>query len=143
MRVEVRRHFHPQGVMRPLLVVASDKGIEAGLLLQHVGRRGLYCPSRPVGEMVALRRLRMLNSTVDGRPFSEELQKLILGREFDRLGQEEGVRVLRGLEEIDDVVTAFGELRALRRKYLHFRVDKSVDIDADARWALQYAAFWS
>lgn len=94
-----------------------------------------------VGEMVALWRFRMLQSTIDGRAFTEELQKLILGREFDKLGQEERVRVLRGLEEIEpDVVTAFGELRALRRKYLHFMVDPSVDVDADARRALQYAA---
>jgi hypothetical protein len=94
-----------------------------------------------VGEMVALWRFRMLQPTVDGRAFSEDLQKLILGREFDKLGQEERVRVLRGLEEIEpDVVAAFGELRALRRKYLHFMVDTSVDIDADARRALQCAA---
>jgi hypothetical protein len=38
-----------------------------------------------VGEMVALWRFRMLQSTIDDRPFSEELQKLILGREFDKL----------------------------------------------------------
>jgi hypothetical protein len=94
-----------------------------------------------VGEMVALWRFRMLQSTIDGRAFTEELQKLIVGREFDKLGQEERVRVLRGLEEIEpEVVTAFGELRALRRKYLHFMVDTSVDVDADARLALQLAA---
>jgi hypothetical protein len=94
-----------------------------------------------VGEMVALWRFRMLQPTIDGKAFSEELQKLILGREFDKLGQEERVRVLRGLDDIEsDVVSAFGELRALRRKYLHFMVDISVDVDADARRALQYAA---
>jgi hypothetical protein len=94
-----------------------------------------------VGEMVALWRFRMLESTIDGRAFTEHLQKLILGREFDTLGQEERVRVLRGLEEVEpEVVAAFGELRALRRKYLHFMVDPSVDVDADARRALQYAA---
>jgi hypothetical protein len=94
-----------------------------------------------VGEMVALWRFRMLRPSIDGRTFSEELQKLILGREFDRLGQEERVRVLRGLEDLEpDVVSAFGELRALRRKYLHFMVDASVDVDADARCALQHAA---
>ena len=69
-------------------------------------------------------RFRLLQSTVDGKAFSEELQKLILGGEFDKLGQEERVRVRRGLEEIEpDVVAAFGELRALRRKYLHFTVE--------------------
>jgi hypothetical protein len=48
-----------------------------------------------VGEMVALWRFRMLQPTIDGRPSSEDLQKLILGREFDKLGQEERVRVRR------------------------------------------------
>jgi hypothetical protein len=94
-----------------------------------------------VGEMVALWRFRMLHPTVDGRALSEDLQKLILGREFDKLGQEERVRVLRGLDDIEpDVVSAFGEVRALRRKYLHFMVDQSADVDSDARRALQYAA---
>ena len=94
-----------------------------------------------VGEMVALWRFRMLQSTIDGRPLSEELQKLLLGREFDKLGQEERVRVLRGLEDIEeDVAKAFGELRSLRRRYLHFMVDTSGDVDSDARRALQYAA---
>jgi hypothetical protein len=94
-----------------------------------------------VGEMVALWRFRMLQPTIDGKAFSEELQKPILGREFDKLGQEERVRVLRGLDDIEsDVVSAFGELRALRRKYLHFMVDISVDVDAEARRALQCAA---
>ena len=94
-----------------------------------------------VGEMVALWRFRMLQPKLDGRPLTEELQKLLLGREFDKLGQEERVRVLRALEHVDDdVIAAFGELRAVRRKYLHFMVDLATDIDADARRALQYAA---
>jgi hypothetical protein len=65
---------------------------------------------------------------------------LILGREFDKLGQEERVRVLRAIDDLDEeTVSAFGELRALRRRYLHFMVDAEVNIDDDARRALGFA----
>lgn len=93
-----------------------------------------------VGEMVALWRFRMLSPQLDGRPFDGDLQRLLLGREFDRLGQEERVRVLRAVDSLgDDLVSAFRELRSLRRRYLHFMVDVEVDIDTDARKALEYA----
>jgi hypothetical protein len=93
-----------------------------------------------VGEMVALWRFRMLQPQLDGRPLDEGLQKLVFGSEFDKLGQEARVRVLRALDQIDDeTVQAFGELRSLRRQYLHFMVDEQKDIDADARRALGYA----
>jgi hypothetical protein len=93
-----------------------------------------------VGEMVALWRFRMLETKVDGRPLDVELQKALLGREFDKLGQEERVRVLRALEVMDEeTVQAFGELRSLRRQYLHFMVDPQRDTDSDALRALRYA----
>jgi hypothetical protein len=82
----------------------------------------------------------MLSPQLDGRPFDRNLQRLLLGREFDRLGQEERVRVLRAVDSLgDDLVSAFGELRSLRRRYLHFMVDVEVDVDTDARKALEYA----
>jgi hypothetical protein len=93
-----------------------------------------------VGEMVALWRFRMLEPKLDGRPFDEELQKLLLGREFDKLGQEERVRVLRAVDTLDELtVQAFGQLRAIRRRYLHFMIDPQRDIDRDAREALKHA----
>jgi hypothetical protein len=93
-----------------------------------------------VGEMVALWRFRMLQPRVDSRPLDSELQKLLWGREFDKLGQAERVRVLRAIDDMDEeTVQAFGKLRSLRRKYLHFMVDSKNDIDADARQSLQYA----
>lgn len=93
-----------------------------------------------VGEMVALWRFRMLEPQLDSRPLDEALQKLVFGREFDKLGQEERVRVLRAIDQMDDdTVQAFGELRSLRRQYLHFMVGEQKDIDADARRALGYA----
>lgn len=93
-----------------------------------------------VGEMVALWRFRMLEPKLDGRPLDEELQKLLKGREFGKLGQEERVRVLRALDTIDEPsVQAFGQLRAIRRRYLHFMIDPQRDIDRDAREAIKYA----
>jgi hypothetical protein len=93
-----------------------------------------------VGEMVALWRFRMLQPQIDGRALDEALQKLVFGREFNKLGQEERIRVLRAIDQIEDeTVQAFGELRSLRRQYLHFMVDEQKDIDADARRALGYA----
>lgn len=93
-----------------------------------------------VGEMVALWRFRMLSPQLDGRPLNADLQRLLLGREFDKLGQEERVRVLRALDILDeDLVSAFGELRSLRRRYLHFMVDAEANVDGDARRALDYA----
>ncbi|MCC7241824.1 MAG: hypothetical protein IT180_07850 [Acidobacteria bacterium] len=93
-----------------------------------------------VGEMVALWRFRMLSPQIDGRPLDEEVQRALLGREFDRLRQEERVRVLRALDNLgEDVLSAFGELRALRRRYLHFMVATEANVDDDARRALEYA----
>jgi len=94
-----------------------------------------------VGEMVALWRFRMLEPKLDGRVLDGELQKLLLEREFDKLGQEERVRILRALEVLDEeMIHAFGKLRALRRQYLHFMIDPAgQDVDADARMAYQLA----
>jgi hypothetical protein len=93
-----------------------------------------------VGEMVALWRFRLLSPQLDGRPLDGELQRLLMGREFDKLGQEERVRVLRAIDDLDaDIVSAFGELRALRRRYLHFMVEAESNVDGDARKALAYA----
>ena len=93
-----------------------------------------------VGEMVALWRFRMLQPQLDGRPLDEALQKLLLGREFDRLGQEERIRVLRAVDTLDEeLVSAFQELRSLRRTYLHFMVDTQRNLDQDAKRGLWLA----
>ena len=39
-RVEVTGHFHLERLVRPLVVVLVDKGIEAGLLLEDIGGGG-------------------------------------------------------------------------------------------------------
>lgn len=105
-----------------------------GMPVASIAQSGL------VGEMVALWRFRMLHPQLDGRPLNEELQKLLFGREFDKLGQEERVRVLRALDQIEDeTIQAFGELRFIRKQYLHFMVEEQKDVDADARRAMRCA----
>ena len=105
-----------------------------GMSLPCIAQAGL------VGEMVALWRFRMLQPLVVGKPLDQEMQKLLRGREFDRLIQEERVRVLRALDPMDqETVQCFGDLRALRRQYLHYMVDPQNDIDSDAKKALKLA----
>jgi Domain of unknown function (DUF5615) len=74
------------------LVVSKDEDFHR--LMRHIVRplleaKQCYILRMPVaciaqaglvGDMVALWRFRMLQSTIDGRAFTEELQKLILGR---------------------------------------------------------------
>ena len=94
-----------------------------------------------VGEMVALWRFRMLEPKLDGRPLDDDLQKLLMGRKFDKLVQEQRVRVLKAIDTIDEeMVQAFGELRSLRNQYMHFMVDSQRDVNKDACTAVQYAS---
>lgn len=93
-----------------------------------------------VGEMVAIWRFRMLEQELDGRPLDKKLQKQLFGSAFDKLGQRRRVKVLHGLEVLDDEIKeAFDRLRELRNKYLHNMVDPLRDKDADARRAYEYA----
>jgi hypothetical protein len=120
-------------VVRPL--IEAKQCYVLGMPVACIAQAGL------VGEMVALWRFRMLQPHLDGPPRDEELQKLLRGREFDKLGQEERVRILRAFDPMDnETVQAFGGLRSLRRDYLHFMIEKKRrDVDKDARLALRHA----
>jgi len=121
-------------VIRPLR--EAKQCFVLGMPVACIAQAGL------VGEMVALWRFRMLQPCLDGRPLDESLQKLLLGREFDKLGQEERIRVLRAVDTLDEeLVSAFGNLRSLRRKYLHFMVDAQAKLDEDSKQALWWASF--
>lgn len=120
-------------VVRPLM--EAKRCYILGMPVACIAQAGL------VGEMVALWRFRMLSSRVDGKPFDEEMQKLLMGSEFDKLGQDKRVKVLQALDSVNaDMVKAFDDLRLVRRKYLHFMVDQNQDVDADARQALKLAS---
>lgn len=93
-----------------------------------------------VGEMVAIWRFQMLCPGIDARLQDTDVQKIMRNRDFDDLGQERRVDVLKLVDQLDDETKqAFGKLRSLRRQYLHFMVDETRDPDTDARRALQYA----
>jgi hypothetical protein len=118
-------------VIRPL--IEAKHCYVLGMPVACIAQAGL------VGEMVALWRFRMLEPKIDGKAFDEELQKLLMGREFDKLGQEERVRVVRALDSPDEAtIQAFGSLRSLRRQYLHFMIDTERDTDRDARQAYAF-----
>lgn len=127
--------MHPtiiKHIVRPL--VEAKHCYVLGMPVACIAQAGL------VGEMVALWRFQMLSSTVDGKPLDEVMQKSLMGRTFDKLGQQERVRVLQVLDSIDgDTVHAFDELRLLRRRYLHFMVEETGNTDVDARQALKLA----
>lgn len=121
-----------QHVIRPLR--EAKQCFVLGMPVACIAQAGL------VGEMVALWRFRMLQPHPDGRPLDETLQKLLLGREFDRLGQKERIRILKAVDNLDEeIVSAFTNLRLLRRKYLHFMVDAQTKLDEDAKQALLLA----
>lgn len=74
-------------------------------------------------------------NAVRGRPeyWTEERQLRLFGRTFERLGQEQRVKVLRGLDIIDDeLVEIFDLVREKRRKHLHF-YESLPDAPDDAR----------
>ena len=93
-----------------------------------------------VGEMVALWRFRMLDLSINGAAFDLRLQALLFGKEFDKLGQEQRVKVLSALDSLDDdTVRAFTDLRTIRRRYLHFMIDDKQNTETDAQRALRCA----
>lgn len=119
-------------VIRPLR--EAKRCYVLGMPVACIAQAGL------VGEMVALWRFRMLDLSINGNPFDTERQKLLLGREFDKLGQEPRIKVLKGFGSLDeDTERAFKELKDTRAKYLHFMIEESRDVDADARKALECA----
>jgi hypothetical protein len=138
----------------------TDEATEPGIvplhdgIMRHVIRplkeaKQCYVPGMPVaciaqaglvGEMVALWRFRMLEPKLDGRGLDEEIQKLLMGREFDKQGQEERIRVLRALDTLDEhTIQAFAQLRGIRRQYMHFMIDSQRNVDRDAREAIKLA----
>lgn len=119
-------------VLRPL--VEAKHCYVFGMPVACIAQAGL------VGEMTALWRFQMLSTVIDGKPLDEEMQKSLMGRSFDKLGQQERVRVLQVLDSMDEItIKSFDELRLLRRRYLHFMIEEGGDTDADAQRALKLA----
>jgi len=119
-------------VVRPL--VEAKRCYVLGMPVSCIAQSGL------VGEMVALWRFEMLEPKLAGRELGDDVQKLLLGTTFEKLGQERRVKVLRALRDLDEpLVDSFGQLRQVRRKYLHFPLEDAKRVDADARKAYKHA----
>ena len=150
----------PLGTLRARYASVSDQASEVHIvpmhqvIMDHVIRplkeaKLCYVLGMPVaciaqaglvGEMVAIWRYQMLQPGIDARLQEDDVQKIMRGRNFDDLGQERRVDVLKLVDQLDDETKqAFGELRGLRRQYLHFMVDKTKDPDNDSRRALRHA----
>jgi hypothetical protein len=73
-----------------------------------------------VAEMVAILRWEMGEPQINGAPVTG-FETDLLGTRFEKLGQERRVKVLKALDlcEADDV-SAFDEIRRIRKQYLHF-----------------------
>lgn len=119
-------------VVRPL--IEAKQCYILGMPVACIAQAGL------VGEMVALWRFRMLAGTAKIEGLDEDVQDAFKGDGFDRLGQERRVTVLKKIDSLDEAtVQAFGELRSLRRRYLHFMIEQNPNADRDARNALTWA----
>jgi hypothetical protein len=77
--------------------------------------------SAHVGEMLALLVWEMSEIKINGKPADVALQKALWGREFEKLGQEQRIDILKGLGAISEADTQLMDyLRTTRRTYFHF-----------------------
>jgi hypothetical protein len=60
--IELSRHAHAQGLMRPLVIEPLEEGIEARLLLEKIRRRGL------VASVLSVRCMRSCRPFCSGMP---------------------------------------------------------------------------
>lgn len=93
-----------------------------------------------VGEMVAVLLWDITRPSING-PLTEDRERMLMGRTFEKLGQERRVDVLVSLGILkDDQVNAFTELKAIRNRYLHLLSHTHDNVDTDARRAFECAA---
>lgn len=86
-----------------------------------------------VAEMAAILRFDLGNITVNGKPISDAEQKNLFGSTFEKLGQERRVNVLKSYGLVDEkTAVAYGQIRAKRRRYLHFWTESHASLESDA-----------
>lgn len=118
-------------VIRPLS--EAKRCYVLGMPVACIAQAGL------VGEMVALWRFRMILAEMSSLPEDRRTELPALDA-FDRMGQQGRVSTLREIEQLDpDLVSAFGELRGIRREYMHFMVGDKKNPDRDALKAMKFA----
>ena len=74
-----------------------------------------------VAEMVAVLLWQLAEPELNGQAMAEEAENALLGRPFEKLGQDRRVRILKAYGIIaSDVARDFDTIRLTRRQYLHF-----------------------
>ena len=87
-----------------------------------------------VAEMVAILRWDIAEVSMNGRPMTSKIQKAMFGnRSFERLGQEQSIKVLEACGLIDGAAKErFETIRKIRRGYLHLWSQDHHSLPGDA-----------
>jgi hypothetical protein len=90
-----------------------------------------------VAEMSAILIYGMADKNIRDRKFTAEDERNIYGREYEKLGQERRVDILRALGFIDQpTFDSFEAIRNSRNRYLHYLSQDHSGIENDAKEAL-------
>lgn len=88
-----------------------------------------------VAEMAIIFQYETLKIKINGRD-SEDVVKKMHGRKFEKLGQEQRVKILSALGFLDDeLIEKFNIIRECRREYLHFLSKDLENVAPDAKKA--------
>jgi hypothetical protein len=91
--------------------------------------------------MVAILWLDMANFQINGQPISESQIKKLYGRTFEKMSQDQRVKVLDAYGLVNEKTkNAFDKVRDVRRKYLHLLSHPHDNIVLDSRTAFGCAA---
>ena len=87
-----------------------------------------------VAEMVAILRWNIAEVSMNGQPMTSEIQKAMFGnRTFERLGQEQSIKVLKACGLIDGAAKGrFETIRKIRNRYLHLWSQDHHSLPGDA-----------
>lgn len=89
--------------------------------------------SAHLGEMLALLVWQMTPVSFNGKPVDALMEKSIWGSEFEKMGQEKRIDLLKVLGAVtEDDAQLLDDLRATRRKYFHFWSTGTERIKEDA-----------
>jgi len=94
-----------------------------------------------VGEMVAMLLFDISGISINGTPLTHENEVGLFGSEFEKLGQERRIAVLRTYNLIDEQLKAhFDLIRTKRRRYLHIYSQDHDNLAPDAVEVFKAAA---
>jgi hypothetical protein len=90
-----------------------------------------------VAEMSAILIYSMADKNIRDRKFTTEDERNIYGREYEKLGQERRVDILKALGFVDDATFgSFEAIRKSRNRYLHYLSQDHSGIENDAKESL-------